>query len=147
MRIQEASVASSKHNMIVTVSPSLWRLKGQEAMEPIWDPLRNSSARPLLSQLRLSCNQTCRNLNPPLPLAKNLLKATSISRQGVFIPSLRKSGQLDLESMKKKKEYIFSISKQPSGIFISQQGDSKLAGLSKLQISMFPALAKGKFPG
>lgn len=36
MRIQEALAASSKHNMIVTGSPGLWRLKGQEAMEPIW---------------------------------------------------------------------------------------------------------------
>lgn len=106
MRTQ-ASVASSKHNMIAA-------LKRPRSNGTRLDPRRNSSAQPLLSRLRLSCSESHRNLNPPLPLAKYLLKPTSISRQGVFIPSLSKSGQLDLESMKKK-EYAFSISKQPSG--------------------------------
>lgn len=108
--------------------------KGQEAMEPIWILWENSSAWPLLSQPRLSCNESHRKPQSPTSLAKNLLKSTPIPRQGVFIPSLRKSGQLDLESMKMKTEYTFCISKQPSGIlFFFQQGDSKLAGLSKLQ--------------
>ena len=109
MRIQDASVASSKHNTIVA-------LKRPRSNGARLDPRRHSSAQPLLSWLKLSCSESHRNLNPPLPLAKYLLKPTSISRQGVFIPSLRKSGQLDLESMKKK-EYAFSISKQPSGTF------------------------------
>lgn len=98
------------HKLQLPVASTTWlrRLKGQEAMEPVWI----LGETPQLNHFCPDSGSAA--VSPPLPLAKYLLKPTSISRQGVFIPSLSKSGQLDLESMKKK-EYAFSISKQPSG--------------------------------
>lgn len=65
-RRQETSVASSKHNMIVTGPHGPWHLERPRSRGSRSDSLRNSSAWPLLSWTRLGCKESHRKPKTPL---------------------------------------------------------------------------------
>lgn len=82
-RRQATSVASSKHNLIVTGPHGPWHLERPRTRGSRSDSLRNSSAWPLLSWTRLGCNESHRK--PEIPLAKNPLKlAPSPGKERAF---------------------------------------------------------------
>lgn len=118
MRRQDASVANSKHNMIVTGPHGPWHLERPRSRGSCSDSLRNS-AWPLLSQPRLSCNESHRK--PQSPLAKNLLKSVPSPDKGF---SFQVWGSLAnwLESRGWRRNTPFPFSKQLSGIFFFPTG-------------------------
>lgn len=147
MKLQEASVVSSEHNLIVTGPMALGTWKGREAGEPIWILWEtpqldcfypNQAQLPLVTQkTSISCFLWPRTFWRPAPSPD---KEFSFQTWGNLA-----SWAWNRWRCRRNTPFHFKAAQQDFVFF--QQGHSKLAGLSKLQVSMSPALTKEKFPG
>lgn len=114
-RRQETSVASSKHNMIVTGPHGPWHLERPRSRGSRSDSLRNSSAWPLLSWTRLGCKESHRK--PKTPLWPRTLWSLPHPQARSVHSKFEETGPVGLGSPRGwRRNTPFPFSKQPSRI-------------------------------
>lgn len=124
----------------------LWRLKGQEAMEPIWILGETPQLNPFCPNSGSAAMSHAETLIPHFLWPSTFWRPPPSPDKG-FSSQVWGNQASWTWNQWRRRNTPFPFQSSLVGLFFSQQGDSKLAGLSKLQISMFPALAKGKFAG